>query len=164
MTLCPCQSGVAFDVCCGPLLAGGKARTAQALMRSRYTAYAQGDVAHLKRTLAPEHRGDFDPVEIAASMAQTQWIGLQILDTVDGGEVDDTGIVEFAARYLLRDGQIRVMQERSRFRRDAEAGWVYIDGAVDVTPAAKKADSKPGRNDPCPCGSGKKFKQCCGKT
>lgn len=157
MTPCPCQSGVAFDVCCGPLLKGGKARTAQALMRSRYTAYAQGDVAHLHRTLAPEHRATFDPVEIAASMAQTQWIGLQILDTVDGGETDDTGIVDFAARYLLRDGQVRVMRERSRFRRDEDAGWVYIDGAVD---AAKKT----GRNDPCPCGSGRKFKQCCGKA
>jgi len=158
MTLCPCQSGVAFEICCGPLLAGAQARTAQALMRSRYTAYAQGDVAHLRRTLAPEHRAAFDPIEIAASMAQTQWIGLQVLDTVDGGAADQTGIVEFAARYLLRDGQVRVMQERSRFRRDAEAGgWVYIDGAVE-------APKKTGRNDPCSCGSGKKFKQCCGRV
>lgn len=158
MSLCPCQSGKDFTACCGPYLAGAQAPTAEALMRSRYTAYAQGDVAHLQRTLAPEHRAAFDPIEIATSMAQTQWIGLQILDRVDGREADDTGIVEFAARYLLRDGQIRVMQERSRFRRDAEAGgWVYIDGDVG-------APKKTGRNDPCPCGSGKKFKQCCGKA
>lgn len=159
MTPCPCQSGKDFTACCGPLLAGGKAKTAEALMRSRYTAYAQGDVAHLKRTLAPEHRAEFDPVEIAASMAQTQWIGLQILDTVNGGEADETGSVEFAARYLLRDGQVHVLQERSRFRRDAESGWVYVDGEVDT-----KATKKTGRNDPCPCGSGKKFKQCCGRA
>jgi len=160
MTPCPCQSGLDFTACCGPLLAGGKAATAEALMRSRYTAYAQGDVAHLKRTLAAEHRAGFDAIEIAASMAQTQWIGLQILDRMDGGSADETGIVEFAARYLLRDGQVHVLRERSRFRRDADAGWVYIDGAVEEKPATKKA----GRNDPCPCGSGRKFKQCCGRV
>lgn len=160
MTPCPCQSGKDFTACCGPLLAGGRAATAEALMRSRYTAYAQGDVAHLKRTLALEHRGGFDATEIAASMAQTQWIGLRILDRVAGGETDETGIVAFAARYLLRDGQVRVLQERSRFRRDAMSGWVYVDGEIEEKPAARKL----GRNDPCPCGSGRKFKQCCGRT
>ena len=29
-------------------------------------------------------------------------------------------------------------------------------------PAQAKAENKPGRNDPCPCGSGKKYKKCCG--
>jgi SEC-C motif-containing protein len=155
-TPCPCQSGLSFDLCCGPLLAGGPAPTALALMRSRYTAYARGDGVHLLRSLAPEHRAGFDPVEMQAGAAQTEWLGLEIVDTVDGGPTDDTGIVEFVARFR-QQGRIAALRERSRFRRDGGSGWVYVDGDVTMPPA-----KKPGRNDPCPCGSGKKFKACHG--
>lgn len=159
MTPCPCQSGQSFEACCGPILAGAPAPTALALMRSRYTAYARGDVAHLARTLAPEHRAGFDAADVSAGMRETQWLGLEILDAEDGGEADSTGIVEFVARFQ-RQGQIRALHERSRFRRDENDGrWVYVDGETVVQPA-----KKPGRNDPCPCGSGKKFKQCCGRV
>lgn len=127
-------------------------------MRSRYTAYARGDAAHLARTLAPEHRTGFDMADVSAGMKTTQWLGLEILDTVDGGENDSTGIVEFVARFQAQ-GQTRALHERSRFRRDAKDGWVYVDGETAVQPV-----KKPGRNDPCPCGSGKKFKQCCGRA
>jgi SEC-C motif-containing protein len=156
---CPCQSGLSFDACCGPILAGTPAPTALALMRSRYTAYTRGDVAHLTRTLAPEHRAGFDAADVSAGMRETQWLGLEILDTKDGGAADSTGMVEFVARFQAQ-GQARALHERSRFRRDeTDGGWVYIDGEMDVQPV-----KKPGRNEPCPCGSGKKFKQCCGRA
>lgn len=158
MIACPCQSGQSFEACCGPILAGAPAPTALALMRSRYTAYARGDVAHLARTLAPEHRAGFDIADVNAGMKATQWLGLEILDTQDGGETDSTGIVEFVARFQAQ-GQSRALHERSRFRRDEKDGWVYIDGETAVQPV-----KKPGRNDPCPCGSGRKFKQCCGRA
>lgn len=159
MTPCPCQSGLSFDSCCGPILAGAPAPTALALMRSRYTAYARGDVAHLARTLAPEHRTDFDTTDVSAGMRETQWLGLEILDTKDGGAEDSTGIVEFVARFQAQ-GQTRALHERSRFRRDESDGrWVYVDGETALQPV-----KKPGRNAPCPCGSGKKFKHCCGRT
>lgn len=158
MTDCPCQSGLPFEVCCGPFLAGTPAPTALALMRSRYTAYARGDVAHLARTLAPEHRAGFDAADVSADMKSTQWVGLEILDTEAGGPDDSTGIVEFVARFQAQ-GQSRALHERSRFRRDEKDGWVYVDGEMAVQPV-----KKPGRNDPCPCGSGKKFKQCCGRV
>lgn len=158
MTLCPCQSGQSFEACCGPILAGTPAPTALALMRSRYTAYARGDVAHLARTLAPEQRAGFDMADVSAGMRETQWLGLEIVDTKDGGAGDSTGIVEFIARFHAK-GQTRALHERSRFRRDETDGrWVYVDGETDVQPV-----KKPGRNEPCPCGSGKKFKQCCGR-
>ncbi len=127
-------------------------------MRSRYTAYARGDVAHLARTLAPEHRASFDMADVSAGMKTTQWLGLEILDTEAGEEDDSTGIVEFAARFQAQ-GQTRVLHERSRFRRDTDGSWVYVDGETALQPV-----KKPGRNDPCPCGSGKKFKQCCGRA
>jgi SEC-C motif-containing protein len=158
MTSCPCQSGQAFDACCGPLLAGTPAPTALALMRSRYTAYATGDVAYLQRTLAPEHRAGFDMADVSAGMKSTQWLGLEILDTVDGGENDSTGIVEFVARFQAR-GKAQALHERSRFHRDTDGSWVYVDGETEMQPV-----KKPGRNEPCPCGSGKKFKQCHGRA
>lgn len=125
-------------------------------MRSRYTAYATGDAAYLQRTLAREHRAGFDVKDVEAGMRQTEWTGLEILDTVDGGADDDTGIVEFAATFKAQ-GKLHVLQERSNFRR-ADGQWVYVDGETALRPV------KAGRNDPCPCGSGKKFKQCCGRA
>ncbi|MEK9971713.1 MAG: YchJ family metal-binding protein [Ferrovibrio sp.] len=157
MLPCPCQSGQSFETCCGPILSGSPAPTALSLMRSRYTAYTRGDVAHLARTLAPEHRAGFDAADVSAGMKSTQWLGLEILDTEAGGESDSTGIVEFIARFQSQ-GQSRALHERSRFRRDEKDGWVYVDGETAVQPV-----KKPGRNEPCPCGSGKKFKQCCGR-
>lgn len=127
-------------------------------MRSRYTAYARGDVAHLARTLAAEHRAGFDAADVSAGMSGTEWLGLEILDTVDGGAADSTGIVEFVARFRAQ-GRQNALQERSRFRREADQNWVYVDGETALRPA-----KKPGRNDPCPCGSGRKFKQCCGRV
>lgn len=127
-------------------------------MRSRYTAYAKGDAAYLQRTLAPEHRAGFDLADVSAGMQQTQWLGLEILDTRDGGTDDSTGIVEFVARFQVQ-GQTRALHERSRFRRDTDGSWVYVDGETAMQPV-----NKPGRNHPCPCGSGKKFKQCCGRN
>lgn len=126
-------------------------------MRSRYTAYARGDVAHLARTLAPEHRAGFDMADVSAGMKTTQWLGLEILDTRDGGAEDRTGIVEFVARFQAQ-GKAQALHERSRFRRDEDDNWVYVDGETEMQPV-----KKPGRNEPCRCGSGKKFKQCCGR-
>jgi SEC-C motif domain protein len=158
MTPCPCQSGQSFEACCGPILAGTPAPTALALMRSRYAAYAGGDVAYLARTLAPEHRAGFDAADVSAGMHETKWLWPEILDTENCGADDSTGIVEFVARFQTR-GLARALHERSRFRRDEKDGWVYVDGEMDVQPV-----KKPGRNEACPCGSGKKFKQCCGRT
>lgn len=123
-------------------------------MRSRYTAFNMGERAHIERTYAPEMRkfgngSSFEP--------GIEWIKLEILDKVDGGEAADTGIVEFAAHYRL-NGRTGVHRERSNFRRDAGL-WLYVDG----TGPSSEAKTKVGRNTPCPCGSGLKFKKCCGK-
>lgn len=149
-------------------MAGAPALSAEALMRSRFTAFALGDAAYLHKTHAPEKRRAFDPIAFAAAQADTEWLGLEILATEDGGPTDDTGIVEFVATSRRR-GRISRLHERSRFRRDG-AGWVYIDGIFDPAPTgaassvAAPIDRAPkvGRNDPCPCGSGRKFKKCCG--
>ncbi len=60
--------------------------------------------------------------------------------------------------------QIRREEEVQQLRQEQENQPMYY-GPADgpSTPQTVKKDKKVGRNDPCPCGSGKKYKKCCGK-
>lgn len=155
---CPCGSGLSYDDCCGLLHAGrAAARTAEALMRSRYAAYVVGDIDYLFRT--------YDPASVAASSraAAAEWAGsahwkrLDVVARQMGGANDETGTVEFIAWYE-QSGRLMAHHERSRFRR-VEGAWVYTDGEVQ---SGDGGLTQTGRNAPCPCGSGRKFKQCHG--
>jgi SEC-C motif-containing protein len=160
MVRCPCGSGAELEACCGPVISGeSPAPTAEALMRSRYTAFVRGEPDHIINTYAREKRAAIDRPTVTGMFGSVDWIGLEILNTTGGGETDSTGTVEFAARFR-KDGGVRVHRERSRFRREA-GRWVYVDGDVhpDTGPATF---ARVGRNQPCPCGSGRKFKKCCG--
>ncbi len=127
-------------------------------MRSRYSAYVLGDLGYLEHSLAPEAKRDFDPAATEQWAKSVEWQGLSILATSDAGGDPDWGGVEFVARF--RQGKTdQAHHERSRFRR-LDGHWRYVDGAMIRTPMVR-AGVKVGRNDPCPCGSGKKFKQCC---
>jgi SEC-C motif-containing protein len=124
-SVCPCGSGRAFAECCGPVLDGSRdAATAEALMRSRFTAFAVGDVDHLERSWAPETR----PSQIRVD-ATRRWTRLEILSVVEGRELAATGVVEFRAQYEV-DGVAGHLHERSNFRRE-HGRWVYVAGAVD---------------------------------
>lgn len=148
---CPCGSGGDFVHCCGPLLDGTPAPTAEALMRSRYTAFVRGDISYIRATYAPEHRA-----KVGNDLPRVGWIDLKINGTSGGGADDQSGTVDFSARFS-EDGAIRTHRECSNFRRE-DGRWVYVDGEIAPSLPAGKI----GRNDPCPCGSGKKFKKCCG--
>jgi SEC-C motif-containing protein len=128
-------------------------------MRSRYSAYVRGNIDHLERTLAPEARGDFDRDVATQAAASTKWLGLTIRATSGGGPADQTGTVEFVVRFS-DGGKKGVHHELSRFRREGEH-WLYVDGTIDPVPTPRTVTSV-GRNDPCPCGSGKKYKKCHG--
>jgi SEC-C motif-containing protein len=133
-------------------------------MRSRYTAYVRGAVDYLVDTHAAQTRGELDRAAIAAWSRATQWLGLEIVATSAGGETDDTGAVEFIARGITH-GTPFAQRERSRFQRDA-GRWYYVDGDSRAEPAPRGAPvtraPTPGRNDPCACGSGRKYKKCHG--
>lgn len=159
MTLCPCGSRRDRDECCGPLLAGAPAPTAEALMRSRYTAFVEADVDYLERTLAPEAKEDFDRAETETWARQGEWRGLEIRGVAGGGADDDEGRVEFVARYRFQ-GKDYAHHELGSFRKQ-DGRWVYVDGVLNPK-AAPRQVAKIGRNDPCSCGSGKKYKKCCG--
>ncbi|HXF03270.1 MAG TPA: YchJ family protein [Arthrobacter sp.] len=118
---CPCRSGNTYGQCCRPFHRGdAEAPTAEALMRSRYTAFVTGDVDYLLRTWHPETR----PASLELDSA-LEWTGLQILRAVRGGETDRAGTVEFRASYR-QGGQERAQQEKSTFVRE-DGRWVYRD-------------------------------------
>ena len=128
-------------------------------MRSRYTAYTLGNMDYLADTLTPEARGDFDPIEAGGTASESLWQGLELRAVTDGGPDDETGSVEFVARFRLH-GEQRAHHELARFRRE-EGRWVCAGGEMDPKGPPRQV-TKIGRNEPCPCGSGKKYKKCCG--
>ncbi len=161
MAECPCGSGRAFDDCCGPLINGEQAAaTAEALMRSRYSAYVTGAVDYLGDTLHPDSRSDYDAAATRKWAEQSQWCGLEIRSMEQGEEGDDVGTVEFVASYKA-DGKTRHHHEFSRFSRH-RGRWYYVDGNLPPPETVVRSEPRVGRNDPCPCGSGKKYKKCCG--
>ena len=162
---CPCGVGESLEVCCGPRHDGSQpATTAAELMRSRYSAYVVGNIDYVVATHDPAQRDQVDREAATMWSQQSQWLGLEIVATEAGGPDDDAGVVEFIARFML-GGRPQQHHERSRFTRvDEGAGprWVYVDGEVQkARPVAREAP-KVGRNEPCPCGSGKKYKKCHG--
>ena len=150
--LCPCGSGKAFDQCCGPLLAGQAAATPEAMMRSRYTAFTKVDMDYLTSSLTPEAAADFNCDDAKAWAEQAHWLGLEIRKA-EGAQV------EFVARFRL-NGKVQIHHELASFRQ-VDGAWKYDDGVLDPKPA-QRVGKVAGRNDPCPCGSGKKYKKCCG--
>jgi SEC-C motif domain protein len=163
MTLCPCDSGKDFDACCGPVIAGAPAPTAEALMRSRYTAYVRGAVDHILSSYTPKAASGVDRASTEKWSKESTWLGLTIVATDRGGTSDEEGTVEFIARF--REGQNGPEQshhERAHFvRSPRDHRWLYKEGKV-IGPPPVRRDPRPGRNDPCTCGSGKKFKKCHG--
>lgn len=152
-TPCPCGTNKPFADCCKPYLEKGKIpATAEALMRSRYSAYALGKASYLLKTWHPETA----PEAINMDTSPT-WYGLEVVGTWRGQENDRDGVVEFKAHYLSQ-GKADTLHEVSRFVR-LDGRWFYVSGEI-LEPDQEK-NKKVGRNDPCPCGSGKKFKKCC---
>ena len=148
METCPCGSGKAFSDCCSVYISGEKAApTPEALMRSRYTAYVVGEVDYVGKTQTGKAAAGFDPNYAKEWSKQATWFGLKVIDVKAGASKSQ---VEFLALYEL-GGNKSYMHEISDFEK-LEDKWIYTDGKFVKT----------GRNDPCPCKSGQKFKKCCG--
>lgn len=120
-------------------------------MRSRYTAHVLVRPEYLIETHDPRTRAGLDLDKVRTWAAETDWLGLTIVQTEAGLHSDDTGVVTFVARHDSGQGPT-LHHERSTFRR-IEDRWFYVDG---------RPGKPPGRNSPCLCGSGKKYKRCCG--
>lgn len=154
---CLCGSDDLYMSCCQPFhLKSKQPLTAETLMRSRFTAYAMKNEQYLLQTWDETKR----PEEINFAKETAEWTKLEIVKTKKGGEKDSKGIVEFKA-YYIQDSQEYVMSEISRFKKTA-GRWLYLDGIVKSVIKARQ-ETNQGKNAPCSCGSGKKYKRCCGK-
>lgn len=162
MTSCHCGSGQSLTECCAPFINGvALPPTAEALMRSRYSAYVEHAIDYLGDTLHPDHRSDWDSNATRRWSDAAEWLGLEIVSTEQGQPGDAEGWVEFIASYK-EQGSVKRHHERSRFALH-QGRWYYVDGDVPKPQTQRNVEPKVGRNDPCPCGSGKKFKKCCGR-
>ena len=157
---CPCGSGLDLAACCAPFLDGSSLPpTAEALMRSRYSAYALRQLEYLETTLHPDHRADYDPKATRQWSQKADWLGLEILSTEDGKEGDEAGLVEFVARYRMGGERLDHRELASFSRKDGR--WYFVEGRSPRPKTVVSEEPKAGRNEPCPCGSGRKYKKCC---
>ena len=164
MSDCPCGSGLAYSRCCGRFIDGGaEPATAEELMRARYTAHTRVDLDYIVRTHDPERREEIDREATRQWADGADWLGLEVLRCEAGGADDATGTVEFVAHYRER-GERRRHHELAMFRRDDGGNWLFVDARIPQQSTVRRTGPRVGRNDPCPCGSGRKYKKCCGAT
>jgi SEC-C motif-containing protein len=160
MTPCPCGSGNPYSECCEQIISGGrKATTAEQLMRARYSAYVLAHMDFIFESTHPDHRQGYDHAGTKEWAETAEWQGLEIIGTNRGGADDSVGEVEFIARFAEK-GSNREHHEAGQFKKK-EGIWYFTEGKM-VRPKPLTVN-KAGRNDPCTCGSGIKYKKCCGK-
>lgn len=151
--MCYCNNLAVFDECCNQVITGVKpAASAEQLMRSRYSAYCVKDAEYILNTYASSQRSMHTTADILQFANDVNFIKLDIIDAHSDNEYN---YVEFKAHYLVDDKHYQ-LHERSRFVLE-DKKWKYLDGDLFESPEVKI-----GRNDPCPCNSGKKFKKCHG--
>jgi len=158
---CPCGSGPTLADCCGRYISRqAAAPTAEALMRSRYTAYVLGEIDWIVASHDPAGAYEVDRASTEKWSKEARWKGLEVKSKTEGEESDQTGTVEFVATYELAK-QVVAHHELARFKK-IEDRWYYVDGDMVKPKPIVREGPKVGRNDPCPCGSGQKFKKCHG--
>ena len=160
MSQCPCGSAVAFEKCCKPFIEGkAKAPTAEALLRARYSAFTTADIGFIQSSHHHSTRNQLDVPGTEQWAKSADWKKLEIISVEAGGKGDKEGQIEFKAYYTIK-GKECVLHELSQFTFKDE--WLYVDSRLPDIKQYKRESPKVGRNDPCLCGSGKKFKKCCG--
>lgn len=147
--ICPCGSSNKFENCCGLYIYKSKpAPDPEALMRSRYTAFCLNELQYLQKTWHPETF----PADLALD-EPAKWIGLEIISASE--EIDDEAEVEFRAKSIF-DNRLELLHEISLFYK-VDGLWLYHSGEFEGDNACITKISK---NEVCPCGSAKKFKNC----
>lgn len=159
----PFQDNAELEAFCLPFIRKEKRpETAAELMAARYVAYATGAIDYLFATHDPKTRAQADRRSIESWSKGAEWQGLEIVSSERGGAGDDEGMVEFIARYAM-DGTDHAHHERATFRR-IDGAWFFVDGKMVTPQPIRRETPKISRNDKCTCGSGKKYKKCCGSV
>ena len=158
--LCPCGSGAAFAECCEPIIKGTReSKTAEELIRARYSAFVTHAIDFVVASTHSRTRKEIDLSFIREWSETSTWRGLEILDTRQVNE--SKAFVSFEARFTTAAGEDQIHREKSLFERE-NGEWKFVTGDELKNPTVRYETPPPGRNDPCPCGSGKKFKKCHG--
>ena len=159
MNNCPCGSGNEYAACCEPIITGKTtAETAEQLMRARYSAHEKVEIDFIFESTHPDYREGYDHKGTRDWAEKAEWLGLEILGTTAGGPGAEGGEVEVLARFRSKEG-VRNHHERGQFKRKRKQ-WLFTEGKM--VKSQPVSVTKIGRNDPCSCGSGKKYKKCCG--
>jgi len=160
MQPCPCGTNKSYNDCCKPVHNDhSKAKTPEQLMRSRYSAHVKALVNYIIKTYHPSCNAEMQKEAIQQSI-ESDWNQLEGINAEDGTNKQE-GFVTFKA-YYTEQGFQYCLEERSRFIRE-DGLWYYIDGTFpDNGSESNPKNTKLGRNEPCVCGSGKKYKKCCG--
>ena len=156
---CPCGSGASFGDCCEPIIKGTReSETAEELMRARYSAFVTPAIDFIVASTHSRTRKDIDLTFIREWSETSTWHGLEILETKEVNE--NKAFVSFEARFA-QQGEDHRHREKSLFERENEQ-WRFVTGDELKNPTVRYEAPRPGRNEPCPCGSGKKYKKCHG--
>ena len=157
--ICPCGSGNSYDQCCGPIIKKiAPAVGPEALMRSRYSAYVKGEIYWIRDSFEVSRRKAFDEKATQEWSETAEWLSLSIIQSKIDEEKGE-GQVEFIAKYK-QSGVVVEHHELSEFVRK-NGSWFFTEGRM-IKPEPVCKEQTAGRNDPCPCVSGKKYKKCCG--
>lgn len=167
MSECPCRvletTKLSIEDCCGPFISKKKkAPTAEALMRSRYSAYVLKNIDYVDDTQIVLENETFDKGEALKWAESSEWKGLEIKKTQKGGLEDNTGTVEFVAHYKDKASGTDLHHHEISLFQKKDGEWKFREGNIQGAQPVKRLEPKLGRNDPCSCGSGKKYKKCCG--
>lgn len=162
MDLCPCGSELNYSLCCEPLILGNsKADSAEALLRSRYTAHCKRAIDYLGTTVLPSQLKRHDPEAVRQWAESTEWNHIDILQQKKVEGDPEITWIEFKAFYK-KFGDLKEHHELAKFVKQ-DGLWYFDDQQDDRREPERREEPKIGRNDPCLCNSGMKYKKCCGR-
>lgn len=163
MSSCACGSSNSYETCCGKYISGSAyPETAEQLMRSRYTAYTLCEIDYIVETTVPNQKEGMSRKDMEQWAKSTNWDGIDIVSTEAGKGGDSQGVVEFIAYHRKAETRHK-HHELAKFKK-IDNRWYYQDSDFPTPKQEVRTAPKVGRNDPCTCGSGKKYKKCCGKA
>jgi len=157
--ICPCGSGASFATCCGPIIKGTReSKTAEELMRARYSAFVTHAIDFIVASTHSRTRNEIDLSFIREWSETSTWRGLEVIETKQVNE--NKAFVSFEAQFK-QGAEDRHHREKALFERE-DGHWRFVTGDELKNPTVRYETPPPGRNEPCPCGSGKKYKKCHG--
>lgn len=165
--ICPCRISepsdsklnLSLEKCCLPIIEGKKlATTAEELLRARYTAFTLHNIDFILNTHHSKTVHEVKRTEIEEWSKNSEWLGLKILEQLEGKSSDQKGTIVFQAEYKVK-GKEQEHFEKSFFEKE-NGQWKFLDAHGLHQGPYVRTEPKLGRNDPCHCGSGKKLKKC----